>query len=106
MKKAEELGYTEFEWMFEHTSQGNKTGNYISEVNIGEFEYQLDLFLKNLDAKYGKNPAGEQARQKIAEKKEWLDKNSYEYGGKRYPKNTSWQNSEYAELSSEQKRTY
>lgn len=103
MKKAEELGYTEFEWMFEHTSQGNKTGNYISEVNIGEFEYQLDLFLKNLDAKYGKNPAGEQAKKKIAEKKEWLDKNSYEYGGKRYPKNTAWKNSEYAELSSEQK---
>lgn len=104
MKKAEEAGYTDFEWMFEHNSEGAKTGNYISEVNIGEFEYQLDLFLKNLDAKYGKNPAGEQAKKKIAEKKEWLDKNSYEYGGKRYPKNNTWQNSEYTELSSKQKK--
>ena len=103
MKKAEELGYTDFEWMFEHNSEGNKTGNYISEVNLGEFEYQLDLFLKNLDAKYGKNPAGEQARKKIAEKKAWLEANSFEYANKRYPKNDVWKSDEYANLSTEQK---
>jgi len=103
MKKAEELGYTDFEWMFEHNSEGNKTGNYISEVNLGEFEYQLDLFLKNLDAKYGKNPAGEQARKKIAEKKAWLEANSFEYANKRYPKNDVWKNDEYVSLSTEQK---
>lgn len=103
MKKAESLGYIEFEWMFEHNSAGNKTGNYISEVNLGEFEYQLDLFLKNLDAKYGKNPSGEQARKKITEKKEWLDANSFEYANKRYPKRDVWKNSDYENLSTEQK---
>ena len=103
MLKAESLGYTEFEWMFEHNSNGDKTGNYISEVNIGEFEMQLNLFLKNLDAKYGKNPSGEQAKKKIAEKKEWLDKYSFEYANKRYPKNDMWRNAEYDSLSSEQK---
>ena len=103
MKKAESLGYTEFEWMFEHNSDGDKTGNYISEVNLGEFEYQMDLFLKNLDAKYGKNPSGEQARKKIAEKKEWLDATSFEYANKRYPKRDVWKNTEYDGLSSEQK---
>jgi hypothetical protein len=103
MKKAESLGYTEFEWMFEHNSEGNKTGNYISEVNLGEFEYQLDLFLKNLDAKYGKNPSGEQARNKIAERKAWLDDYSFEYDSRRYPKQDKWKNEEYNSLSSEQK---
>lgn len=103
MKKAESLGYTDFEWMFEHDSEGNKTGNYISEVNIGEFEHQLDLFLKNLDAKYGKNPSGEQARKKIAEKNAWLEANSFEYANRRYPRNDVWRNEEYTNLTNEQK---
>lgn len=103
MKKAESLGYTDFEWMFEHDSEGNKTGNYISETNIGEFEHQLDLFLKNLDAKYGKNPSGEQAKKKIAEKNAWLEANSFEYANRRYPRNDVWRNEEYTNLTNEQK---
>ena len=103
MKKAESLGYTTFDWMFETNSEGKKTGNYISEVNIGEYEYQLDKFLRELDKKYGKNPSGDKALQKIAERKAWLDKYSYSYFGRRFPKPEMWTNNSYTNLSTSQK---
>ena len=103
MQKAESLGYTTFDWMFETNSEGKKTGNYISETNIGEYEYQLDKFMKELDEKYGKNPSGDKAKQKIAERNAWLNKYTYSYYGRRLPKPAMWKNNAYYSLSKEQR---
>ncbi len=69
---AENLGITDFEWMFEHDSDGNKTGNYIGPVNYGQFDIDMKNFFAELDEKYGKNPVGEDAKKRIAEKEQWL----------------------------------
>lgn len=101
--KAEKNGITDFEKFFEKDSTGRKTGNYISEVNIGEFEYQKSLFLESLNKKYGKNPTGDSARQKIAEKNEWLKKNAIVSFGRIYPKPNIWRNEAYDNLSNVEK---
>lgn len=72
MKKAENAGIKNFEWMFEVDNTGKKTGNYISEYNYGQYEKDYQQMLDNLDEKYGKNASGDKAKEKIKEKKEWL----------------------------------
>ena len=72
-KKAEDMGITDFEWMFEKDANGRKTGNYVSDANYGEFERQRKEFEEHLNEKYGKNPTGEKAKQKIAERKAWRE---------------------------------
>lgn len=73
MLKAEKSGITEFSWMFEKDSLGNKTGNYISEKNIGEYKRLKEEFEKQLEEKYGKNPTGENKKALVTEKREWLN---------------------------------
>lgn len=74
-KKAEDLGITDFEWMFEKDATGRKTGNYVSDANYGEFKRQRREFEEYLNEKYGKNPSGDAAQQKIAERKRWREEN-------------------------------
>lgn len=104
--KAENAGITDFEKFFEKDSSGRKTGNYISAVNLGEFEYQKNLFLEELNKKYGKNPSGEQAKQKIAEKNEWMKKYAIVSFGRIYPNPTMWENKEYTKLSDTEKAIF
>lgn len=101
--KAEAAGITDFEKFFEKDSSGKKTGNYISEINLGEYEYQKKLFFEQLNEKYGKNPSGEQARLKITEKKEWMDKYTVEVYGRVFPKLDMWKNAEYENLTDTEK---
>jgi len=101
MLDAEEKGITSFDWMYEKDSQGRKTGNYISAVNIGQFERDKQEFLKQLEEDYGINPTGEKAKEKKAKKKEWLSKNGRMYGTK--PNPDVYRNTEFDRLSSDQK---
>lgn len=68
---AERLGITDFEYIFERDSEGNKTGNYISEVNYGQYQLDRKNFIEEVNKKYGKNPTGEQAKNKIEEIRAW-----------------------------------
>ena len=70
--KAESLGITNFDWMFETYDDGTKTGNYISEVNDEQFWRDYREKLDELDKKYGKNARGAQATLKIQEREAWL----------------------------------
>lgn len=101
MLKAQDAGITSFEWMFEHDSDGRKTGNYISSVNVGQFEKEKREFLKSLDEKYGENPRGEEARKKIKERKAWIDSHSVFFGSK--PNASVYRNKEFDRLSAKQK---
>lgn len=102
-EKAEGLGITEFGWMFERDNQGHKTGNYISEVNYGQFQKDLKELDEYLEEKYGKNPTGENAKAKINERKEWLNKNSISLFGSPMPDPIVYKNTEYSNLTDNQK---
>lgn len=89
LKKAglelEKAGYKDTEWMFEKDDEGNKTGNYISEINQGLYKKRRDAKMKELDEKYGDNPMGEQAKAYIKEKNEWFNENTRIVDGVRQP---------------------
>lgn len=102
-QKAEEAGITDFEWMFEKDSDGKKSGYYIRPVNYAEFYRQYKELNKQLTEKYGKNPSGENATKKIAEREAWLKKYAMSTFGKPMPKEELWKNAEYEKLSNKQK---
>ena len=100
-KKAENRGIKTFEWMFEKDNEGHKTGNYISEYNYGQFEKDYKELIKNLEAKYGKNPFGDDYKEFCIERKAWLDSHAFSIFGKPVP-NDSYKNKEYERLSKDQ----
>ncbi|MBR6004217.1 MAG: hypothetical protein IK068_05800, partial [Lachnospiraceae bacterium] len=102
-EKVEKLGITDFDWAFERTKDGNKSGNYISEINSAQFEKDLQEMLDNLDEKYGKNPTGEQAKQKIEEKKAWLNTHAVSIFGDKMPDPVLYRNKDYDKLTTTQK---
>lgn len=101
---AEAAGITNFEWMFEHDSEGNKTGNYISPVNYGQFDIDMKKFLADLDERYGKNPTGDNAKAKIAEKEQWLSSHAAYYPGAGWIADSElYRNNEFYSLNNAQK---
>lgn len=101
MLEAKDKGITSFEWMFEHDSNGKKTGNYVSAVNTGQFEKEKREFFKALEEEYGKNPRGEMAKQKIARRKAWIQEHSVFFGAK--PNAQLYHNPEFDRLTKDQK---
>lgn len=101
--KAEQAGITDFEWMFEKDSDGNKSGNYISEVNYAQFNADRKALEERLEAKYGKNPTGEEAQSKIRERNEWLRNNALQLFGAPEPDPHKYRNAEYDALSDTKK---
>lgn len=101
MLKAEEMGITDFNWIFEKDSEGNKTGNYISAINTGQFEKDKKEFLQKLDEEYGKNATGDKAKEKIKKKKAWLASHARVYGTK--PNTAVYHNADFDKLSANQK---
>lgn len=101
--EAKEDGLTDFEFMFERDKDGHKTGNYISDVNYGQYEKERKEFLDYLDKKYGVNPRGKNSILKTQERREWYKTHSA--GARKYdiPNATLYHNSEYDKLSSKQK---
>lgn len=99
----EKKGLTDFEWMFEKDSNGNKSGNYISPVNYGQFNTDREEFENYLIDKYGKNPTGTEAIAKIAERKAWYDEHAASSFGSPMPNPVKYRNSDYDNLSDTQK---
>lgn len=77
-KRAESYGIRDFDWMFEKDRNGRKTGNYISEINYSLFEQDYKELIDRLNKKYGRNAKGEQARQKLNEREEWIKTHAIE----------------------------
>lgn len=95
---AEKNGITDFEWLFEHDSSGHKSGNYVSEYNIGEYQRQRKLFLKNMEEKYGKIATGEDANKKAEEIKQWYKDNASSDNPFLPAEIDRWRNVEYATI--------
>lgn len=72
MRKAEQLGITTFEWVFEKYNNGDKTGEYVSAINIGQFRKDQSEFFAYLADKYGQNPTGQAAKDMLAERDAWI----------------------------------
>ena len=102
--KAESFGITDFEWMFEKDSSGNKTGDYISEVNHYQFLKELKEMEDSLDELYGKNPKDKESIQaKAREKGAWLSSHALNIFGTPEANPEVYKNSDYANLSEPQK---
>lgn len=102
-ERVESLGITDFEWMFEKDDTGHKSGNYISEVNYGQFNKDLKEFDEYLNDKYGVNPSGENATYKMVERNDWLSTHSISIYGNPLPDPIVYKNKEFIDLSPEQK---
>lgn len=76
MQYADKHGVTSFDWMFEKDSKGNKSGNYVSAINQAKFNEEKEALLKRLDKKYGENPKGKSAKEKIKEFRNWIKENA------------------------------
>lgn len=101
MLKAEEMGITSFDWMYEKDSEGHKTGNYISAINAGQYEKDREEFLQMLEEEYGLNPTGKQAKEKRAKRKAWMQAHSKMFGMK--PDAVLYHNPEFDNLSPAQR---
>ncbi len=103
-QKAERMGITDFEFMFEK-DKGRKTGYYISEVNYGKAERLMKEKKEELDEKYGKVVTGEQAKNKIAELREYRSKlyKPILEGNRIVGYKPTTRNAEYDSLSPDQK---
>lgn len=104
--EAEEAGITDFEYFFEKDSEGHKTGNYISEVNRGQYRKDFNEMIDALDKKYGKNPKGEQSRLKAQERKKWLEEHAQSILEGDEPKASVYHNSDYDKLTAKQKEIF
>lgn len=102
-EKAEGMGITDFDWMFERDDEGHKSGNYISEVNFAQFEKDLREFEAGLEEKYGRNPTGEEAVLKMVERNDWLKTHAISIFGTPQPNPAMYRNSAYDRLTDNQK---
>jgi len=102
-EKAESMGITDFDWMFERDNEGNKSGNYISEVNYAQFNKELKEFEAGLEEKYGKNPTDEKAILKIAERNNWLSTHAVSVFGTPLPNPAVYRNKAYDNLTDNQR---
>ena len=102
-EKAEGMGITDFDWMFERDDEGHKSGNYISEVNFAQFEKDLREFEAGLEEKYGRNPTGEGAVLKMVERNDWLKTHAISMFGTPQPNPAMYRNSAYDGLTENQK---
>lgn len=102
-EKAEGMGITDFDWMFERDDEGHKSGNYISEVNFAQFEKDLREFEAGLEEKYGRNPTGEEAVLKMVERNDWLKTHAISMFGTPQPNPAMYRNSAYDRLTENQK---
>ena len=104
--KLEQAGIKTTDWMFERDSKGNLTGNYISEINLGEYIKRKNEMKSVLKSKYGTNPIGKDAENYKREEKEWYSKNLEIVGNKRRPALSIYGNKQYQNLNTAQKEYY
>lgn len=104
--KLEAAGYKSFDWMFEKYSNGDLSGNYISEINHALFKEKMREMYKELERKYGKNPVGQAAQDYNNERRAWFAANMEVVNGIRRPKMSIYASKEFASLSAPQKEFY
>lgn len=104
--KLEKAGIKDTDWMFERDSNGNLSGNYISEINQALFKEKVREMFKSLNEKYGKNPVGENAEKYKKERQAWFDTNMEIVKGKKVPKMSIYGNKQYQRLNAAQKEYY
>lgn len=98
----EEAGITSTEWMYERDSEGNLTGNYISEIDYPAYYKAKKEYMDYLDATYGKANMGKNAGEKSIKMQEWLRNNTVSIFGN-IPKKSKYASKAYAALSEAQK---
>lgn len=104
--KLEKAGIKNTDWMFERDSQGNLSGNYISEINQALFKEKMKKMFTSLNDKYGRNPIGEDAEKYKKERQEWFNANTETVDGRRQPKMSIYGNKQYKNLNAAQKEYY
>lgn len=104
--KLEQAGINNTDWMFERDSNGNLSGNYISEINHALFKEKMREMFKSLNEKYGKNPIGENAENYKRERKAWFEANMETVNRKRQPKISIYGSIQYQKLNNAQKEYY
>lgn len=104
--ELEKAGIKDTSWMFERDSEGNLSGDYISEINHALFRERMREMFKELNDKYGKNPVGEDAQKYKKERQAWFEANMEMRDGKRQPKLSIYGNAQYLNMSDAQKKYY
>lgn len=104
--RLEQAGIKNTEFMFERTSNGELSGNYISEINHALFRENMREMYLSLNEKYGKNPIGEDADKYNAERQAWFSANMEVVDGVRQPKLSIYTSREFRSLNTAQKEYY
>jgi hypothetical protein len=104
--ELEKAGIKDTSWMFERDSEGNLSGDYISEINHALFKENMREMFKGLNAKYGKNPVGEDANKYRQERQAWFDANMEMRDGRKQPKLSIYGNPQYTSMNAAQKKYY
>lgn len=104
--ELEQAGINNTEWMFEVDSNGNKTGNYIREINYGLFNEKLKKLYANLTEKYGKNPVGKASDDYFKERQQWFQENTEIIDDERVPKKSIYGNKQFENLTPAQRKYY
>lgn len=66
-KKLEKNGIKDTDWMYERDSEGNLTGNFVTEINVPLVKKAKNEFFAALNRKYGEHPSKEAAKQRQKE---------------------------------------
>lgn len=104
--KLEQAGIKNTDWIFERDSNGNLSGNYISEINQALFRDKVREMFKSLNEKYGRNPVGDAAEKYKKERQAWFDANMETVNGKKQPKMSIYGSKQYQSLNAAQKEYY
>jgi len=95
---AEEHGLTDTDWIFEHDDTGHRTGNYVGEFNVGEYQRQRRLFLQEMNDKYGEISTGTDAIIKADAIKKWYRDNASLDDPMMPAQIDRWRSAEYAAI--------
>ena len=71
--EMEKAGITDTKWIYEHDSEGNLTGNFITRHNLGQYRKDARAFMKDLNERYKDEKDPEKLQKKKAEKDAWFD---------------------------------
>lgn len=101
--EAENMGITDFDYIFERDNEGNLTGNYIDAINYGQHAKDMKEFMEEMDKKYGVNPTGQEAKDKLKEINNWHAVHSIITLGNIEPNPALYENKDYTNLSADEK---
>lgn len=104
--KLEQAGVKDTSWMYERDAEGNKTGNYISEINQAEFKKRRDQMYKDLQEKYGDDMTDEEYQAYRQEVSQWYRENVEKRNNEWQPKLSIYANEAFSNLNEAQLEYY